>query len=50
MIAVPQTNYITYMLPLQFPPAFLARFNRARNGFLWTGKKPFLNKKKSHVS
>lgn len=46
MITVPQINYITYLLPLVFPPPLLSRFNKAVNKFLWAGKKPSFNKTK----
>ena len=40
MITIPQINYVTSMLPLDFPLPPLSRFNRAIDVFLWMGMKP----------
>lgn len=50
MITVPQINYITYLIPLSFPPLLLKRFNRSIEKFLWAGKKPLFNRTKLYAA
>lgn len=46
MITIPLINYITYTLPLIFPPLLLKRFNKAVDTILWAGKRALFNRTK----
>uniref|UniRef100_A0A3P8TWW9 Reverse transcriptase domain-containing protein n=1 Tax=Amphiprion percula TaxID=161767 RepID=A0A3P8TWW9_AMPPE len=50
MIVVPQINYIIYMLPLNFPLPVLKKFNKIVETFLWSGKRPSLNRTKLYAA
>lgn len=50
MITIPQINYITYILPLDFPPLLVKRFNKAVDTFLCAGKRSLFNRTKVYAA
>lgn len=50
MIIVPKVNYISNMLPLNLPRTTLTKYNKAVYGFLWAGKKPYVNQTKLYAA